>query len=97
MLVCHDRFNHDVDKRLPTGFLPSEDQGESMVQFSCRRVPYLNEVMLEACEIEHYFLNEEGNNTEGFLQSQGLRFSGSGHKCRYAFVHSKIGQSVQRG
>lgn len=32
--------------RLPTGFLPSEDQGESMVQFSLPEGASLNEVTL---------------------------------------------------
>jgi len=50
--------------RLPTGFLPSEDQGNSMVQFSLPEGASFKRSDAVAREIERYFLNEEGNNTE---------------------------------
>lgn len=75
--------------RLPTGFLPSEDQGESMVQFSLPEGASFKRSDAVAREIEHYFLNEEGNNTEAIFTISGFSFSGSGQNAGMAFVALK--------
>ena len=75
--------------RLPTGFLPSEDQGESMVQFSLPEGASFKRSDAVAREIEHYFLNEEGNNTEAIFTISGFSFSGSGQNAGMAFVELK--------
>lgn len=75
--------------RLPTGFLPSEDQGDSMVQFSLPEGASFKRSDTVAREIEHYFLNEESNNTEAIFTISGFSFSGSGQNAGMAFVALK--------
>ena len=72
--------------RLPTGFLPNEDQGDSMVQFSLPEGATFNRSDAVAREIEHYFLTEESNNTEAIFTISGFSFSGSGQNAGMAFV-----------
>jgi len=75
--------------RLPTGFLPNEDQGDSMVQFSLPEGATFKRSDAVAREIEHYFLNEESNNTEAIFTISGFSFSGSGQNAGMAFVALK--------
>lgn len=75
--------------RLPSGFLPSEDQGDSMVQFSLPEGASFKRSDAVAREIEHYFLNEESNNTEAIFTISGFSFSGSGQNAGMAFVALK--------
>lgn len=75
--------------RLPTGFLPSEDQGNSMVQFSLPEGASFKRSNAVAREIEGYFLNEETNNTEAIFTISGFSFSGSGQNAGMAFVALK--------
>lgn len=75
--------------RLPTGFLPSEDQGNSMVQFSLPEGASFKRSDAVAREIERYFLNNEGNNTEAIFTISGFSFSGSGQNAGMAFVALK--------
>ncbi|MBP1681994.1 MAG: Multidrug efflux pump subunit AcrB [Proteobacteria bacterium] len=75
--------------RLPTGFLPSEDQGNSMVQFSLPEGASFKRSDAVAREIERYFLHDEGNNTEAIFTISGFSFSGSGQNAGMAFVALK--------
>lgn len=75
--------------RLPTGFLPSEDQGNSMVQFSLPEGASFKRSDAVAREIEHYFMDEESNNTEAIFTISGFSFSGSGQNAGMAFVSLK--------
>ncbi|AOO66096.1 efflux RND transporter permease subunit [Sulfurospirillum halorespirans] len=75
--------------RLPTGFLPSEDQGDSMVQFTLPAGASFKRSNAVSREIEHYFLNEESNNTEAIFTISGFSFSGSGQNAGMAFVALK--------
>ena len=75
--------------RLPTGFLPSEDQGDSMVQFSLPEGASFKRSDTVAREIERYFMNEESNNTEAIFTISGFSFSGSGQNAGMAFVALK--------
>ncbi len=75
--------------RLPSGFLPSEDQGDSMVQFSLPEGASFKRSDAVAREIERYFLNEESNNTEAIFTISGFSFSGSGQNAGMAFVALK--------
>lgn len=75
--------------RLPTGFLPSEDQGNSMVQFSLPEGASFKRSDAVAREIEHYFIEEESNNTEAIFTISGFSFSGSGQNAGMAFVSLK--------
>lgn len=75
--------------KLPTGFLPSEDQGDSMVQFSLPEGASFKRSDAVAREVERYFINEESNNTEAIFTISGFSFSGSGQNAGMAFVALK--------
>ncbi len=74
--------------RMPTGFLPNEDQGNSMVQFSLPEGASFKRSVAVAKEIEHYFLEEE-NTTSVIFTISGFSFSGSGQNAGMAFVELK--------
>jgi multidrug efflux pump len=75
--------------RLPTSFLPSEDQGDVMVQYTLP-VGASNERTLEvAKQIEKYFLENEKDNTEAIFTISGFNFAGSGQNAGLAFVALK--------
>lgn len=75
--------------RLPSGFLPTEDQGDVMVQFTLP--PGATAVRTEKIgkAIENYFLTEEKENTEAIFVITGFGFSGSGQNAGMAFVALK--------
>jgi len=75
--------------RMPTGFLPNEDQGNSMVQFSLPEGASFKRSNAVAREIERYFLEEEANVTEAIFTISGFNFSGSGQNAGMAFVGLK--------
>lgn len=75
--------------KLPTGFLPSEDQGNSMVQFSLPEGASFKRSNAVAKEIERYFLEEEQNTTEAIFTISGFSFSGSGQNAGMAFIALK--------
>ncbi len=75
--------------KLPTGFLPNEDQGNSMVQFSLPEGASFKRSDAVAREIEHYFLEDESKNTEAIFTISGFNFSGSGQNAGMAFVALK--------
>ncbi|CAN5675241.1 efflux RND transporter permease subunit [soil metagenome] len=75
--------------RLPTGFLPTEDQGEAMVQFTLPAGASVARTMEVAKEVEKHFLTTEKANTEAVFTISGFNFSGSGQNAGMAFVALK--------
>jgi len=75
--------------RLPTGFLPTEDQGEAMVQFSLPVGASVARTMEVSKQVEQYFLDKEKDNTEAIFTISGFNFSGSGQNAGMAFVALK--------
>jgi multidrug efflux pump len=75
--------------KLPTGFLPAEDQGEVMVQFTLPVGASVSRTLAQANHVEQYFLNEEKNNTKAIFTVSGFNFSGSGQNAGSAFVSFK--------
>jgi len=72
--------------RLPTGFLPDEDQG---ILFAQAQLPpgSTTEQTLEVLKkIEHHFLVDEKENVEGMFGVTGFSFSGFGQNQALAFV-----------
>lgn len=72
--------------RLPSGFLPDEDQGNIMVQMNLPEGASFKRTDAVAKEIERYFLGQESNNTEAIFTISGFNFSGSGQNAGMAFV-----------
>jgi multidrug efflux pump len=75
--------------RLPTGFLPVEDQGSIMVQISLPEGASVKRTVAVAKDVEKYFLNDEKNTTNAVFTISGFNFSGSGQNAGMAFVDLK--------
>lgn len=74
---------------LPSSFLPAEDQGEAMVQYTLPVGASVSRTMAVAKEVEEYFLNDEKDNVKGIFTVSGFNFSGSGQNAGMAFVAFK--------
>jgi multidrug efflux pump len=75
--------------RLPTGFLPDEDQGVVMVQFTLPAGASLSRTLEVAQTIEKYFMENEQHNINTMFTLSGFNFSGSGQNAGMAFVNLK--------
>ncbi|MGY3855976.1 efflux RND transporter permease subunit [Aeromonas intestinalis] len=75
--------------RLPTSFLPEEDQGVimSMVQLPVGATKERTEVVL--AEMRDYFLENEKENVDSVLTVAGFSFAGSGQNAGMAFIKLK--------
>jgi multidrug efflux pump len=64
--------------RLPTGFLPTEDQGFAQIQFNLPAGATINRTQAAQKTIEDYFLKTEGKNTAAILSVAGSGGGGGG-------------------
>ncbi|MBN8808246.1 MAG: efflux RND transporter permease subunit [Sphingomonas sp.] len=64
--------------RLPTGFLPTEDQGFAQVQFNLPAGATINRTQQAQKAIEDYFLKTEGKNVSAILSVAGASGGGGG-------------------
>ncbi|MDY0748989.1 efflux RND transporter permease subunit [Paucibacter sp. R3-3] len=75
--------------RLPTGFLPTEDTGDVMVQYTLPVGASVARTMEVAKAVEQHFLVDEKANTSAIFTISGFNFSGSGQNAGMAFVNLK--------
>ncbi|KQR50092.1 efflux RND transporter permease subunit [Acidovorax sp. Leaf160] len=75
--------------RLPSGFLPNEDQGEAMVQYTLPVGASVARTLEVAKAVENQFLVNEKANTEAIFTIAGFNFAGSGQNSGMAFVALK--------
>ncbi|WP_033137073.1 efflux RND transporter permease subunit [Aeromonas finlandensis] len=75
--------------RMPTSFLPEEDQGVimSMVQLPVGATKQRTEVVL--ADMRDYFLKNEKDNVDAVLTVSGFSFAGSGQNSGMAFIKLK--------
>ncbi|MBJ7582600.1 efflux RND transporter permease subunit [Aeromonas veronii] len=75
--------------RMPTSFLPEEDQGVimSMVQLPVGATKQRTEVVL--ADMRDYFLKNEKDNVDSVLTVSGFSFAGSGQNVGMAFIKLK--------
>ena len=71
---------------LPQGFLPTEDQGSAIIQYTLPPGATQPRTVAAAKEIENYFLGSEKANTAGIFTISGFRFGGSGQNVGQGFV-----------
>ncbi|MDH7971805.1 efflux RND transporter permease subunit [Sphingomonas sp. AR_OL41] len=64
--------------RLPTGFLPTEDQGIAQIQFNLPAGATINRTQVAQREIEKYFLVQEKKNVAAMLIVAGTSGGGGG-------------------
>jgi hydrophobe/amphiphile efflux-1 (HAE1) family protein len=72
--------------RLPSGFLPDEDQGEIINLFSLPPGAVQARSDAVARQIEHHFLTAEKDNVEGIFSATGFSFAGTGQNTGMSFV-----------
>ncbi|HEX3364876.1 efflux RND transporter permease subunit [Phenylobacterium sp.] len=82
--------------RMPTGFLPEEDQGAMFAQVTLP-VGAVQTRTLDALRIvEHHFLVDEKDNVSALFTVAGFNFAGSGQNSGIAFLKLK-GWDVRKG
>jgi hydrophobe/amphiphile efflux-1 (HAE1) family protein len=75
--------------RMPTAYLPDEDQGILMVQVLLPANSTLEQTDKVMEEVGDYFLEREKDAVEGVMTLSGRNFSGQGQNAGMAFVHLK--------
>jgi len=75
--------------RMPTGFLPVEDQGSVMIQFSTPPGTAMEKTQEAADEIANYFMTEEKENLNVIFMVVGRNNAGSGQNVGMAFAELK--------
>ncbi|ELY5932718.1 efflux RND transporter permease subunit [Cronobacter turicensis] len=75
--------------RLPTSFLPEEDQGVfmTMVQLPSGATQARTQQVLD--QVTHYYLNDEKTNVDSVFTVSGFSFSGQGQNAGIAFISLK--------
>lgn len=72
--------------KLPTGFIPTEDQGDVMLQYTLPAGATMERTDAVSREVEKYFLNHEKSNVKAIFTISGFNFSGSGQNAGMAFI-----------
>ncbi|PTQ10963.1 hydrophobe/amphiphile efflux-1 family RND transporter [Sphingomonas oleivorans] len=75
--------------RLPTSFLPTEDQGSAIVQYTLPPGATRPRTLETAKRIEDYFLGTEAANVDRLFTVSGFRFGGSGQNVGQGFIALK--------
>jgi len=75
--------------RIPTGFLPDEDQGLMFAQAQLPPGATQEQTLQVLQQIEHHFLVDEAENVSGMFGVAGFSFSGFGQNQAFAFVRLK--------
>ena len=73
--------------RIPTSFLPEEDQGVVIAQATLPAGAVQSRTLAVLKQLEHHFLVDEKKNAESIFTVAGFSFSGSGQNQGIAFVH----------
>ncbi|MGD0462961.1 MAG: efflux RND transporter permease subunit [Tepidisphaeraceae bacterium] len=76
-------------KRIPTGFLPDEDQGLLFVQVTLPPGSTVEQTRTVLNQVRDHFLNNEKNSVESVLTATGFSFAGNGQSQAIAFVRLK--------
>lgn len=76
-------------QKLPTGFLPEEDQGSIMVQFTLPTGEPLSSTRKVGDEITRYFMTREKENMNVIFMVTGRNNAGSGQNVGMAFAELK--------
>ncbi|RTE66158.1 efflux RND transporter permease subunit [Amphritea opalescens] len=75
--------------RMPTGFLPQEDQGSTMFQISLPAGASIKRTREAAEQVESYLAEEETDTVVRMFSIAGFNFSGSGQNAGMGFVSLK--------
>src|SRR3546814_20228369 len=72
--------------RLPTSFLPVEDQVQVMVQVTLPAGAKSSRTSAAVDQIQNYFTNDEKDNVDFIFVTQGFSFAGQGENTAHGFV-----------
>jgi multidrug efflux pump len=72
--------------RLPTGFLPVEDQGEAMVMYSLPAGATADRTEAVRQQIQKHYLEDEKDNVRVTMVIRGFSFNGQGQNAGMGFV-----------
>ena len=75
--------------KTPTGFLPDEDQGSLIINYTLPEGATLEQTRAVAQRISTYFREKDGANVDGVFTSPGFSSAGSGQNQGQAFVKLK--------
>jgi multidrug efflux pump len=75
--------------KVPTAFVPDEDQGSLMVQVQLPAGATEEQIRPVLKRIQNYFLEQEKENVTGIMTISGFSFSGEGQNSGMAFVDLK--------
>jgi multidrug efflux pump len=75
--------------RLPTAFLPEEDQGIVLTQITLPVGATQSRTLAVAKQVEHHYMVDEAKNVETTFIVAGFSFAGAGQNSGIAFVHLK--------
>ena len=75
--------------KIPTGFLPQEDQGIGMVIWTLPPGATIDRTVNVAKAVEHHYLEVEKKNVDSIFTVGGFSFIGSGQNAGMAFVEFK--------
>ncbi len=75
--------------RLPTAFLPEEDQGLIITQITLPTGATQARTLAVAKQVEHFFLVDEKDDVATAFMITGFSFAGSGQNTAICFVHLK--------
>ncbi|MCX6906365.1 MAG: efflux RND transporter permease subunit, partial [Verrucomicrobia bacterium] len=76
-------------ERMPTAYLPDEDQGMLMVMSMLPANSTLEQTKQVMADVKDYFLNQEKDAVEAIMTVSGISFSGRGQNSGLAFVRLK--------
>jgi multidrug efflux pump len=72
--------------RLPTSFLPTEDEGSAIVQYTLPSGATQSRSLAVAQQVEDYFLGPEAKNMDTLFTITGFGFGGSGQNSGLGFM-----------
>tara|TARA_A100001015_G_C15041374_1_gene739868 strand:- start:656 stop:3877 length:3222 start_codon:yes stop_codon:yes gene_type:complete len=75
--------------RLPTAFLPNEDQGVMYLLIKSPSGSPANRTLKSVKKVEDYFLEKEANNIDHLFTVTGFSFSGSAQNTAFGFIGLK--------
>ncbi|HSM95033.1 MAG TPA: efflux RND transporter permease subunit [Rhizomicrobium sp.] len=75
--------------RLPTAFLPEEDQGAVINQITLPVGATQARTLAVARQVEHHYMVDEAKNVDVVFTVAGFSFAGAGQNSGLAFVHLK--------
>jgi len=76
-------------QRMPTSYLPDEDQGILLVQANLPSGSTLEQTQKVMYEVRDYFLTQEKDAVESFMGISGISFSGQGQNLGLGFAKLK--------